>query len=102
MKKGLSIKDRVTKLIERQDIFGHPVSLTYKGQQTYQSVLGGMVSLVGKLLILVYFLTQVNTVLTRGNITINYSLQQKDLSNFNDPNNQLRITNDNFIVAARV
>ena len=102
MKKGLSIKDRVTKLIERQDIFGHPVSLTYKGQQTYQSVLGGMVSLVGKLIILVYFLTQVNTVLTRGNITINYSLQQKDLSNFNDPNNQLRITNDNFIVAARV
>ena len=102
MKKGLSIKDRVTKLIERQDIFGHPVSLTYKGQQTYQSVLGGMVSLVGKLLILVYFFTQVNTVLSRGNMSINYSLKQKNLLDLNDPSNLLRITNDNFTMALRV
>ena len=61
-----------------------------------------MVSLVGKLIILVYFLTQVNTVLSRGNMSINYSLKQKNLSDLNDPSNLLRITNDNFTMALRV
>ena len=61
-----------------------------------------MVSLVGKLLILVYFFTQVNTVLSRGNMSINYSLKQKNLLDLNDPSNLLRITNDNFTMALRV
>ena len=102
MKNKPSFQDRITKQIEGQDVFGHPVSLTYKGQQTYQSVLGGLVSLVGKLLIFVYFVIQVNTVLSHGNNSINSSIQQKDLSDINDPTNVLRITNNNFTMALRV
>ena len=34
------------RIVRSLDDFGHPITLTYKGEETYQSCLGGIVTLV--------------------------------------------------------
>ena len=34
------------RILRSLDDFGHPITLTYKGEETYQSCLGGIITLV--------------------------------------------------------
>ena len=40
--------------IKHNDLFGHPIFLTYKGQESHQSVLGGLVSIIYVIMIIIY------------------------------------------------
>ncbi|CDW76231.1 UNKNOWN [Stylonychia lemnae] len=44
--------------IKSQDIFGHQISFTYKNSSTFKSFLGGIVTLIFRIAVLVYLVTE--------------------------------------------
>ncbi|TNV81000.1 hypothetical protein FGO68_gene16062 [Halteria grandinella] len=70
----------INRRLESIDRYGHPVSLTYKGDQKYKSSFGGMISLIGILSILVYFGLEMAAVFNRSNSKIETITVKKDLA----------------------
>jgi len=44
-------------IIRSQDAYGQPVALTLKGEGTYKSVFGGIVTILGRLALLYYVIS---------------------------------------------
>ncbi len=61
---------KFSKLIKKQDSFGVPITLNYKGSSTYQSLFGGVMSIISKCLVLAYFGTQINTVYQKSSYAV--------------------------------
>ena len=55
---------KLLKLLRRQDDLGHPISLTYKGDETYQTVFGGFLTLAVQLITMVLIITAAIEVLS--------------------------------------
>ena len=58
------------KFIRPLDDFGHPLSLTYKGQETHQSCAGGLLTLLVMVLTVMMALIKVQKVFTMSDPTI--------------------------------
>ena len=43
--------------IKKRDVYGHPVGMTYKGEDTYQTVRGGIISIAVNIF-LIYFMVE--------------------------------------------
>ena len=52
--------------IKSQDMFGHKIGLTLKGEDSYQTFIGGFFSILINVLILVYMLLNLITMFTPG------------------------------------
>jgi len=52
-------------LIRRQDIYGHPVTLNYKGEDTYKTCPGGCLSIILLLFLFCYFALKLKYMLYR-------------------------------------
>lgn len=59
MPKGKSCTHITKRFIKRLDIFGAPINLTYKKRTTYKSLLGGIVTLLSRIILFAYFVYQV-------------------------------------------
>ena len=53
----------VMNLVRNRDIFGHPITVFYKGEDTYLTLFGGSMSLVTKVLTLVLFLQAIQEII---------------------------------------
>lgn len=84
-------------MLEKQDSFGYPITLTHKGSAYYRSPLGGILSIIIKLIILAYFVYQLRSVFIRDKINVRIS---KHANYEHDPS--LNLTLDNFNVAFRL
>jgi hypothetical protein len=60
--KTKSIKDRAVDVLKRVDVYGHPISLTYKKNATYTSGIGGFMTILSRVIILIYFGIQVKSI----------------------------------------
>ena len=47
------MKISLSKLVKTMDDFGHPINVTYKGEETHQSIIGGTFSVLVKVLTLI-------------------------------------------------
>ncbi len=69
----------ISNFLRSQDSLGYPVSLTYKGENTYRSSLGGFLTLIGKLLILIYFCFQIKAVILQEKKKVTANIEKVDL-----------------------
>ena len=69
-KKELGMVERINRFIKQADVFGIPVSLTYKGENQIKSSIGGLATILSRSLVVAYFLYQCSGVIQRD-----YTLQ---------------------------
>jgi hypothetical protein len=67
------------KFARDRDIFGHPIALTYKGNSTYKTVLGGTLTIIAGFAILSYFVVAALSVVNRQ-ISLKNSITPVDLT----------------------
>src|SRR5687768_15343496 len=84
--------NKILALLRGIDMYGHPITLTYKNQATYKTALGGVFTIISRCLLLSYFLYQVvniinheSTITTtthKNNITMDPTKYAFNSSNF--------------------
>ena len=57
------MRSSVLNLVRNRDIFGHPITVFYKGEDAYSTFFGGMMSLVVKVLTFVLFLQAIQEII---------------------------------------
>ncbi len=67
-------------MIRGLDAFGHPISLSYNKNPTFQSFFGGLMTIISRSLLLIYFLNQVAVIIQKSRFTISKSTSVRDLS----------------------
>jgi hypothetical protein len=61
------------------DIYGHPITLSYKGETTHKTLLGGIFTLIAILLIVSYFIYNLFSVI-HNTPSVNHSYFYWDLT----------------------
>ena len=56
---------RLNSLLRTQDNYGHPINLTYKSDTTYKSTLGGVLSLIAKIGMIIFFIVELKNVFSK-------------------------------------
>jgi hypothetical protein len=74
----------ISKYITRFDIYGHPINLTYKGESTYKTFLGGSCTIFAKMIVLAFFIYELMSVV---NNTFNITVTTKHINLTNDETN---------------
>ena len=77
------------------DLFGIPISLKYKGEDTFKTPIGGIVSIISYLSVLAFVLFDLNAVIARES-TVKVKSVLKDVTDYNEVYN---LTHDNFDLA---
>jgi len=84
------LKKKAAKWIRNVDSFGHPIQLTYKSEESFKTIFGGVVTLLTRLILIVYLcislraifdkdaatgrqLSSTDVVRTPDNFTMNYT-----------------------------
>lgn len=57
-----SAEGRLQSFLTRIDVFGYPISLTYKKESTFKSSIGGFMTILSRVVILLYFGLQINDI----------------------------------------
>ena len=84
--------------LENLDTYGIPVNLTYQKNPDIKSSLGGLMTILSRLLIITFLGLQIKDVFRRK-----YTLQTNSLKrNFFLDDSQLQLTNENFDLGIRV
>ena len=91
--KSKSHKSNFWSRFKRLDIFGHPISLRYKNQHTYKSVVGASVTVVVFIGILTYFGILLIDLINKKNFTITTTLSKGMLD---ESESKVFLTRDNF------
>ena len=60
----------LSKLLKSIDSFGHPIQVNYNGEETYKSLVGGVLSLLSLALTLVLVLKAVNEIVAMEEPTL--------------------------------
>ena len=93
-----SYKNKMLKLVKSTDMFGIPVSLTYKNENNIKSFPGGVMTLVTRLLILIYLFNQIVNVF-QNSVDIQNTFFRRD---FNTDSTQYNLTQSNFNFGIRL
>ena len=88
-----TLAERAKMIIKDCDTYGVPIQFQFKNESQYKSVLGGSLTILAFLGILVYFLILLQQVITRQNYTVTVSQSKVD---FNDQSKFLNLNSDNF------
>lgn len=94
--KGPSILNKTMQYLRRIDNFGHPITLTYKGDSTFKSPLGGFFTLAVYAIVLSFFFTLLKAVIIRDNFTVTNTYTKRDIQ---DTSSILDLSIDNFEIA---
>ena len=79
--------------IRKRDIFGVPVSLNFKGEETFKTTFGGLITLICIVISVNLMISEVRTMITRDNTVINTSTLIRDLIN---DSTEFKIGEDGF------
>ena len=91
-------KGGCNRFLENLDTYGIPVNLTYKKNAEFKSSLGGLMTIISRLLILTFLGLEIKDVFRRK-----YTLQTNSLKrNFFVDDSQLQLTNENFDLGIKV
>jgi hypothetical protein len=77
--KQTTFRSTIAKFARDRDTFGHPIALTYKGNSTYKTVLGGTLTIIAGFAIFSYFLVAALSVINRQ-ISLKNSVTPVDLT----------------------
>ena len=98
-KKGLG--HSCSAFLKFNDTIGYPISLTYKGAHSYKSSLGGFISILTKLTVMIYFFYQLKIVYTRDRASITYRNNRRDLTNIKE-SPPIDLNEESFKIATRL
>jgi len=65
MTKSPNSNKKCINFIKSMDMYGHPIILTYKNSSTFKSFIGGILTILTRLAILVYFVAQIVSVIQK-------------------------------------
>jgi hypothetical protein len=68
-----SYSSKFKELITSIDSYGTPINLTYKSKTTFKSFLGGFVTIICKLVILIFLILKLKSVYDKDSTIQNYS-----------------------------
>jgi hypothetical protein len=71
--KKKSYSSRIRDLITNIDSYGTPINLTYNRKTTFQSFIGGSVTLICKFVISIFLILKLNSVYNKDSTIQNYS-----------------------------
>jgi len=77
------------------DRYGHPILLTFEGNPEYRSSIGGIVSILTRLLVASYFIYLVGEFLRREKYTVSSSVMKNSPLNIG-PTTDIQLTKNNF------
>lgn len=63
----MSYKKKIKTWVRRQDIYGVPINLTYKNENTFQTMPGGVITLMYRCVIFAFLLFQVSDLFKKVN-----------------------------------
>ena len=72
--------NKLLRIIRSIDSYGHPISLTYKNESTFKSLLGGVFTILTRLCVFAFLLSEILDVINKKSTVkiadqiINYSL----------------------------
>src|SRR4051794_12589011 len=92
---GGNLRRRVRKSIKALDIYGYELNLTYKNSQRFKTTLGGLFTLMSRVLLFIYFGFLIRDIVKK-------KAEVKLSTNFRDLNYDLteyELTNDTFDIA---
>ena len=89
----------ITNYIKGYDSFGKTFTFTYKGEDQFKTFLGGFVSIIISMVLLVYYINLLIIMFNRGSSDTSVNNIIKDLSIDQD---QLDLGNSNFQFAIRI
>jgi hypothetical protein len=92
---GAQFKRRIRKAIKSLDIYGYELNLTYKNSQKFKTTLGGIFTIMSRVLLFIYFGFLIRDI-------VNQKAEVKLSTNFRDLNYDLteyQLTNDTFDIA---
>ena len=64
------MKFSLLKFVKEQDELGHPIGLTYKGEETHQSLFGGVLSVILSIFAISFLVVKAEKVITMSDPTI--------------------------------
>lgn len=77
----VNLSSRFRNSIKSLDEFGNSIKIKYKGRDTFQTLVGGITTIIVKLFIVAYFLSNCTNVFMRQYSTINQSVIKKSIYN---------------------
>jgi hypothetical protein len=73
-------KYMLSRFVKSLDLYGHPISLSFKGETTHKTLLGGVFTILANVLVLSFLIYQILSVVSNTPI-INNSYLSRDLTN---------------------
>ena len=61
-----SCQKKISKILRDQDMYGHQINLTYKNSSTFKSTFGGISTLIMRIAILAYLVSQLIQVINKN------------------------------------
>jgi hypothetical protein len=86
-------------LIRNQDIYGKQVQLTYKGEDTIKTTFGGLISIIGKCLVIYILYTQFVMLFERG---ANTAIHQRIDDDIIEHGSNMPMTSHNFQIGTQL
>ena len=71
--------------IRDKDEYGHPILLNYKGDDTYKTLPGGILSIIAQIILLFYGILRVRDMVDKVNWSITQQIVVADLEEINVP-----------------
>ena len=62
---------KVKESIKEKDVYGQPISLNFKGSETFNTLPGGILSIFMSVLLVAYFVLRLKQMVQRDNWTLN-------------------------------
>ena len=66
------------------DSYGEPIKVNYKGNSSYQTIVGAILSILASLLILAYALVQLEMLISRSNASVSVTGEFEDYASADD------------------
>ena len=92
-----SLSKRAGKMLRNLDSFGHPVTLTYNNKSEYQSIFGGVASLILNIGVFIYAMLLFSQTVSKKTYLVSTSTSKVDL--YDGLNHTLVLNKDNFDIS---
>ena len=92
-----SLSKRAGKILRNIDSFGHPVTLTYNNKSEYQSIFGGVASLILNIGVFIYAMLLFSQTVSKKTYLVSTSTSKVDL--YDGLNHKLVLNKDNFDIS---
>ncbi|CAI2386814.1 unnamed protein product [Moneuplotes crassus] len=82
--------------VKATDKFGVPVSLNFRGEDSFKTTIGGIVTLISVILLVMYTISEMRQVITKGKTRINSNIVSRNLL---ESKETYQIAKDGFVIS---